>query len=190
MTCHRINFGNGAVGIVCTARSRTKPCLDCQGARPGVVLCDFPLGLTGRTCDRPLCERCKLSWNLAAPVQLEPRYRKKHGQGDLCRIHEGMVAKGWGPAFLVLCTLLRPDRAAAFRAAGLEALPALLDAGPAEATAYIAKHPSGPAATRVQVLGAAMSAIAVSLRAAGDPVAVYEAEKAARTTLATLASRS
>lgn len=78
MRCTQIDLGGGAVAIVCSSRSRTKPCRQC-GARSS-RLCDYPLAgkKTGTTCDAPLCERCA--------VKVGP-------DRDYCRAHAAMSAK-------------------------------------------------------------------------------------------------
>lgn len=183
MACQVFNFGNGAVGIVCgPRRSRLPPCA-CGGAPERQ--CDFPLGGRGRgaVCNRSLCTSCSKAWMLTAPVQPAPAYRKKHGDLDLCRVHAELVARGRGMGMLGLLVALRA-RGGPFYvrldAATLEQLPALLDEGHQQAEAYHGRHHSGGAdVERVVRLGAAMAHLAVSLRAAGDPVAVFEAEKLA-----------
>lgn len=72
MRCTPISLGNGVTGIVCTSRTRVKPCRQC-GAR-SARLCDYALmgRLAGKTCDMPLCAKCA--------VKVGP-------DRDLCRAH-------------------------------------------------------------------------------------------------------
>jgi len=57
VSCERVKFADGSVGIVCTRGGRdTRPCRWC--GNPRVALCDFPiLGARGATtCSAPMCQ--------------------------------------------------------------------------------------------------------------------------------------
>ena len=62
MPCYRFGGkmpdGTPYGGFVCTRNHRSKPCSVC--GRPMSRLCDYRLrgAKAGKTCDRPLCERC------------------------------------------------------------------------------------------------------------------------------------
>jgi len=60
MECTRIVIPGG-VAIICSRGGRRRYCVVC--GRLAGFLCDFPLAgkKNGRTCSRPLCERCKRS---------------------------------------------------------------------------------------------------------------------------------
>lgn len=80
MACRDIQLPGGGTAIVCGPRTRTKTCVVC-GRRQSSKLCDFPLrgAKAGKTCDRPLCERCA--------VHSEP-------DTDYCPTHAHMVEAG------------------------------------------------------------------------------------------------
>lgn len=179
------------VGIVCTSRVRSKPCA--CGSR-SIALCDYPLlgwsSKNGKTCSRPICAACGAPWSLTAPVQPSPDYRAQLG-GDLCRVHRDMVARGHGRGMLALFAALMKGSqksrilADRLKAAPLAELPAILDAAAEDGRRYLLNHGQlgGATAERVELLTAALAHLAVSLRAAGDPAAVYEAEARAMTSL-------
>lgn len=58
MPCETVDLGNGIRGIVCS-RGRRKRCSECGRLGAG-YLCDWKLRgkKKGKTCDRPLCDRC------------------------------------------------------------------------------------------------------------------------------------
>jgi hypothetical protein len=60
MPCRVVKVGD-TVAFVCGPRQRSKPCVGC--GKPHTKLCDFPLmgPKAGKTCDRPLCDRCAVS---------------------------------------------------------------------------------------------------------------------------------
>ena len=53
MPCTPFRTENGATGFACGPRQRCK----CELRRPMKYLCDWKVG-DGKTCDRPLCDRC------------------------------------------------------------------------------------------------------------------------------------
>ena len=61
MPCYTVDLQGGGHAIVCTRGRRPIVCSVCR--LPGNKLCDFPLmgAKTGKTCDRPLCDRCAIS---------------------------------------------------------------------------------------------------------------------------------
>lgn len=186
MGCERISLGPGVTAIVCgRPRRRVDPC---SCGAPGARQCDFPLSGRGRTkvCNRFLCPTCSTSWSLVAPVQPAPEYRKRHVDLDLCRAHAGFVAAGRGPALVELLAALRGGPGplhGQLAAAALADLPDFLDAGARKAVEYVDRHRLDAGGrrgvARIERLGAAMGHVAASLRAAGDPVAVHQAEKLA-----------
>lgn len=56
MKCATVKVG-GVTAIVCGSPKRPKKCAKCR-TKPGTRLCDWRLGLSGYTCDVPLCEDC------------------------------------------------------------------------------------------------------------------------------------
>lgn len=68
------------------------PCVQCQAVSE--VLCDFPIGEEGRTCDKALCLRC------APTVGVDKNF---------CREH---LEAGAGPNMLLFKRPLRPDEIA------------------------------------------------------------------------------
>lgn len=76
MTCERVHFGDGIVGILCSRGSRTRR--RCACGRLAGYLCDAPRGTRGRTCDVPLCEACRV----------------RAGEDlDLCRVHAALAER-------------------------------------------------------------------------------------------------
>lgn len=76
MTCERVRFGDGVVGILCS-RGRG-PRRKCGCGNHAEFLCDAPRGKRGRTCDVPLCEACRV----------------RAGEDlDLCRLHAALAEK-------------------------------------------------------------------------------------------------
>ena len=69
---------DGTMAFICTRGNRSKPCAIC--GRPHTKLCDYPLhgAKAGKTCDRPLCERCA--------VHQEPDV-------DFCPTHAAMMTE-------------------------------------------------------------------------------------------------
>jgi hypothetical protein len=64
MPCRKIDLGDGRFAIACGRGDRAPLCSVCHQRR-APKLCDFPLTgeKTGRTCDRPLCEKCAVHQN-------------------------------------------------------------------------------------------------------------------------------
>lgn len=62
MICESVDLGNGMRAIVCGSGRRKRKRCDC-GA-PATRECDFQIAMArdfgerGRTCDKPLCDRC------------------------------------------------------------------------------------------------------------------------------------
>jgi hypothetical protein len=58
MGCNTIRMPGGGTGIICTGRTRAKPCQWC-GSRSS-LLCDFPVVRNGKasTCNAPMCGSC------------------------------------------------------------------------------------------------------------------------------------
>jgi len=57
MTCHPVNFGDGARGFVCTGRRTRRRCVQC--GEPAGLLCDWKVkGRRSGTCDAPICAAC------------------------------------------------------------------------------------------------------------------------------------
>lgn len=57
MTCHPVDFGNGARGFVCTGRRSHKRCVQC--GQPADRLCDWKVeDRRSGTCDAPICANC------------------------------------------------------------------------------------------------------------------------------------
>lgn len=76
MTCERVRFGDGIVGILCSRGHR--PRRRCACGVLAAYLCDAPRGARGRTCDLPLCEACRV----------------RAGEDlDLCRVHAALAEK-------------------------------------------------------------------------------------------------
>lgn len=83
MPCSVIRLPGGGTAIIKHSKRPTKPCAVCARGR-GEKLCDFPLtgGKAGKTCNRPLCDRCA--------THVEP-------DTDYCPTHARMVgAEGGG----------------------------------------------------------------------------------------------
>lgn len=67
MSCTRVDFGNGVVGIVCTRGRRSRKRCSLPGcANHATLECDGPVN--GRTCDALICVR----------------HRTRDGDLDLC----------------------------------------------------------------------------------------------------------
>ncbi len=79
MPCNDVKLPNGGYAIVCTRGKRPIICAVCK--RRGSKLCDFPLtgAKSGKTCDRPLCDRCAVSGGKEI---------------DYCPTHAAMLADG------------------------------------------------------------------------------------------------
>jgi hypothetical protein len=60
MGCTIFDFGDGTTAIICSRGERKRYC---SCGRVANKLCDFPLhgSKTGKTCDRPICDRCATS---------------------------------------------------------------------------------------------------------------------------------
>lgn len=67
--------------IICGRGHRRKPCCSC--GKPSSKLCDYPLRgrLSGKTCDRPICDVCA--------VKIDPKQ-----DVDFCPTHAAMLDKG------------------------------------------------------------------------------------------------
>ena len=185
MACRHIRIGPDTIAIICGrgGTERRAGCSSCLIAKAD-RLCDFPLGQSGRTCDKPLCPGCAAPWPLDAPVQLDPAYREKHGLGDLCRVHDEMVSRGRGPGLLALAAALRRGPASgrlladALEGATLLELPAVLAGAIAKAEAFGSAHPDDPRLHRLAALSQAMCELKASL-AGGGPAEVWLAEQRA-----------
>lgn len=76
MTCERVRFGDGIVGILCSRGHGSRR--QCACGNRAAYLCDAPRGSRGRTCDVPLCEACRV----------------RAGEDlDLCRVHAALGEK-------------------------------------------------------------------------------------------------
>ena len=57
MPCERLVGSDGSVIMICSrGRKPVTPCYYC--GKPMTSLCDYPVG-EGKTCDRPMCNKCK-----------------------------------------------------------------------------------------------------------------------------------
>jgi hypothetical protein len=63
MPCDKVDLGDGAFAIACSRGGRTPPCATPGCGGRGQFLCDYPLAgkRTGKTCDRAMCARCRVS---------------------------------------------------------------------------------------------------------------------------------
>jgi len=78
MKYDRIELEDGSTMIVCSSRTRRGH--HCACGSLATLLCDQPL-TGGRTCDRPLCERC--ATEVAADFHLCPQHmRFRHGSQE------------------------------------------------------------------------------------------------------------
>lgn len=70
MGCETVRAPEGNIAILCLrGRARAPLCAVCR-RRPAARLCDWPLG-EGRTCDRPLCERCAVRPATVSSLRLD-----------------------------------------------------------------------------------------------------------------------
>ena len=82
MPCRTVSLPEGGYAIICGRGSRPKPCSIC--GRPHRKLCDFPLTgeKDGKTCDRPLCERCAVHPDPAKDLDYCPAHARLMEKGD------------------------------------------------------------------------------------------------------------
>ena len=107
MTCRPFRSSDGKIsGFVCSRGERQRVCSVCK-ARPGVLLCDYPLTgkHQGKTCDRPLCARCatnvpskrpKPVLGVALPTGEFRAYEKDGDTYDLCPPHARLEQQNGG----------------------------------------------------------------------------------------------
>lgn len=68
MTCDVTRTNNGVI-FICSRNSEIKKCSICK-SRKATKFCDFPLNgkLKGKTCSKPLCDKCKITVDNVADV--------------------------------------------------------------------------------------------------------------------------
>lgn len=84
MPCEKTDLGGGNFAITCSRGQRTPACKTPGCGGRGQFLCDYPLEgkRAGKTCDRPMCDRCRVSM----------------GPGrDYCASHAAMAKAGATP---------------------------------------------------------------------------------------------